>query len=135
MRVLNRIRSAFQYERASKLYNARQYEDALALLDKIQSSEEMAAKIVLFRANIRYRMMDFDDAERLYRQFREQESIKISPEADRVYLEKYSEFYRSNALKRMGKESDSRASITELLSSAKQASYLARSEFVPPSEP
>ena len=80
-------------------------------------------------------MSDFSEAERLYCQFREQESIKITPESDRVYLEKYSEYYRRNALKRMGEDPDAGVSIAELLNYAQQASYLTRSEFVPPSEP
>ena len=135
MRLLTAIRSSFQYDRASRLYNAHQYEDALFQLDKIQPNEEMAAKIVLFRAAIRHRMSDFSEAERLYCQFREHESIKITPESDRVYLEKYSEYYRRNALKRMGEDPDAGVSIAELLNYAQQASYLTRSEFVPPSEP
>lgn len=134
MSIIKRIRSAFQYEQASKLYNGRQYEEALAVLAKIDSTKEMLAKTVLFRANIKYRMQAFLEAEELYRSFIDQDSNQIKSEADRTYLTQYSEFYRDSALRKMGIASQGNVNLSELLSSARQASYLTRSEFVPPTE-
>lgn len=134
MSIVKRIRSAFQYEQASKLYNGHQYEEALAVLAKIDSTKEMMAKTVLFRANIKYRMQAFLEAEELYSSFIDRDSNQIKSEADRTYLTQYSEFYRDSALRKMGSAKKGNVNLSELLSSARQASFLTRSEFVPPTE-
>jgi hypothetical protein len=132
MRWFEKIKAAFQYDKASKLFNAGHYEEALYALSRVRANAETEAKIVLFTADIRYRMQKFELAKALYQEFQDHQLMKVSSEADRRYLLLYSQYFRGKLLRGDERSSEEVVTKDELLSAAKEASYLIRGEFVPP---
>lgn len=121
---------SMSYHRATRLYNAKQYDEALKIISNLDATPEYNARVVLFEADILHRMGDILNSKEKYESFLREGVQSISKEADRQYLTAYAQYYLENVKRKLDPKfliTTKRDYVVKLRS---HASYLIRGEFV-----